>query len=57
MSYIKKYQCIMLRMRRRANIYKSIKYTVLTHNRTKVGVIHELPVGKNKVLSLILRKS
>jgi hypothetical protein len=29
----------------------------LTQSRTKVGVIHELPLRKNQVLSLILRKS
>ncbi|MBD2295222.1 hypothetical protein H6G06_17490 [Anabaena sphaerica FACHB-251] len=35
----------------------SLTATGLTQNRAEVGVIHELPLRKNQVLSSILRKS
>ena len=36
---------------------KFFMYTGLTENRTKVGVIDELPLGNNQGFSYILRKS
>ncbi|WP_096572834.1 hypothetical protein [Sphaerospermopsis kisseleviana] len=40
-----------------ADLTVTIIVTGLTQNRTKVGVIHELPLRQNQVFSPILRKS
>ncbi|BAZ82400.1 hypothetical protein PN497_12430 [Sphaerospermopsis kisseleviana CS-549] len=38
-------------------IDQTLNHSGLTQKETKVGVIHELPLRKNKVFSHILRKS